>query len=139
MTLPAIKEGAMRRQVKEGLASGELARKAVEVFYVSSGLMPEDNKLAGLPPSEKIVGSMVSDVKVTQGVVTITYGNNAGKSLEGKKVSLRPAVVPEYAAVPLAWICHDIEVPRNMEARGKNETDIPKSWLPLECRGPEKK
>lgn len=139
MSLPAIKESAMRRQVKEGLALAEVAKQGVAVFYQATGTMPADNTLAGVPPSDKIVGNMIADVKVAQGAVTLTYGNNAGKSIEGKKVTIRPAVVPEHRTVPIAWVCHDVAVPKGMELRGEDQTDIQKSWLPVECRGAEKK
>ncbi len=139
MSLPAIKESAMRRQVKEGLGLAEVAKQGVQATYRATGILPADNALAGVPPSDKIIGNMVTDVKVEQGAVTLTFGNNAGKSIEGKKVTLRPALVPGYPQVPIAWVCHDVAVPAKMELRGENRTDIPKTWLPVECRGAEKR
>ena len=50
-------------------------------------------------------------------------------------MTLRPAVVADQPLVPIAWICHDLPVPNGMEIRGKDETDIQNSFLPIECRG----
>jgi hypothetical protein len=36
--------------------------------------------------------------------------------------------------VPIAWLCHAAAVPKNMEVTGKDDTDLPSKWLPVECR-----
>ena len=50
-------------------------------------------------------------------------------------LTLRPAIVPGYQAVPISWICNEVAVPGNMEVRGENATNIAMEWLPVECRG----
>jgi type IV pilus assembly protein PilA len=138
MSVPAIKEAAMSRQVKEGMPLADVAKKGVAAYYAATGLMPEDNEKAGVPPADKIIGSMNTAVTIKNGAVTLTFGNNAGKSLEGKLVTLRPAIVPGYPTVPISWLCNNVDVPPKMEARGENVTNIPKQWLPVECRGLDK-
>ena len=135
MAIPSMQEGALRRQVKEGLALADVAKAAVQAVWGATGELPPDNKAAGLPEPEKIVGTMVSAVRVDQGAITLTFGNNASKALEGKKVTLRPAVVPELV-VPIAWLCHRANVPKGMEVRGRDDTDLSPQNLPAECRGP---
>jgi type IV pilus assembly protein PilA len=139
MTIPGIREASMRRQVKDGMPLADVAQKGVAAYYAATGTMPENNEKAGVPPADKIIGSVNTAVTVKDGAVTLTYGNNAGKSIEGKLVTLRPAIVPGYPTVPISWICHDVAVPPKMEVRGENATNIPKEWLPVECRGIEKK
>jgi type IV pilus assembly protein PilA len=139
LAIPGMRDIAARKQVNEGLALAELARQGVQAAWTATGKMPEDNAAAGIPPHDKIVGSLVSDVKVADGAITLTYGNNASKLLEGKRVTLRPAVVADQPMVPIAWICHDLPVPKGMEIRGRDETDIPASFLPVDCRGPAPK
>jgi len=51
----------------------------------------------------------------------------------------RVEILVDQPLVPIAWICHDLPVPGGMEIRGRDETDIPPSQLPLECRGPSTK
>ena len=136
MAIPSLQEGAMRKQVKEGMALADVAKPAVQAFLTLTGDMPPDNKAAGLPEPEKIIGSYVSEVRVDAGAVTLTFGNNAGRGVSGKKLTLRPAIVPGEALVPIAWLCHDAPVPKGMEARGVDRTDMASSTLPVECRGP---
>jgi len=139
MAFPSLRDTAIRKQVKEGLALADLARQGVQVAWTGKGEMPADNAAAGIPPRDKIIGNVVKDVNVDGGAVTLTYGNNASKALDGKRVTLRPAIVVDQPLVPIAWICHDLPVPNGMEIRGRDETDIPPSQLPLECRGPSAK
>lgn len=139
IAVPALKENMLRRQVKEGLLLANVAKDGVQKTYGATGKMPANNADAGVPEPAKIVGNLVSEVNVAQGAVTVTFGNNAGKSLEGRKVTLRPAVVPNTPVVPIAWICHQVAVPKGMQVLGSDETDIEMSWLPAECRSAESK
>jgi type IV pilus assembly protein PilA len=136
MALPSLRDGAVRKQVKEGMALADVAKAGVQAVWTIAGVMPTDNKAAGIPAREKIVGNFVTGVNVDQGAITLTFGNNASKAIEGKRLTIRPAVVPDEPAVPIAWLCHAIGVPKGMDVRGRDETDVPPEWLPVECRGP---
>jgi len=135
IAIPAMQDGVLKRQVIDGIKLGAVAEAGVQAAYaLGGGKFPADNKEAGLPDSDKIVGTLVKDVSVNAGAITITFGNNASKALEGKKVTLRPAVVPDSLVVPIAWLCHDAAVPKNMQVTGRDDTDVPPKWLPVECR-----
>lgn len=135
MAIPALRDRALRKQVEEGLALADVAKPGVQAVWAATGELPADNNAAGVPPREKIVGSLVKDVNVDHGAITVTFGNNASKALEGKRVTLRPALVPDERMVPIAWLCHGIGVPSGMQVRGNDETDVPPQWLPVDCRG----
>jgi len=136
MAMPGMQDTALRKQVKEGLALADLAKAGVQLAWSTTGEMPADNEAAGIPPHDKIVGNVVKDVNVDAGAITLTYGNNASNALRDRRVTLRPAVVPGQPVVPIAWICHEVEVPGGMELKGgDNRTDVPPSQLPVECRG----
>ena len=135
MTMPGMQDTALRKQVKEGLALADVAKAGIQIAWSLSGEMPEDNAAAGIPPRDKIVGNVVKDVNVDAGAITITYGNNASTALNGRHLTLRPAIVPGQPMVPIAWICHEVPVPGGMELKGENRTDIESSRLPVECRG----
>lgn len=140
MAVPGLQENMLKKQVKEAMELADVAKKGVQAAWSLSGEMPGNNAAAGIPPKHKIVGNLVKEVNVDGGAVTLTFGNNASKALDGKKLTLRPAVVPGEPMVPIAWICHDVPVPKGMELQGANETDIQPSYLPIECRGaPAKK
>jgi len=139
MTIPAMQDSALKRQVKEGLALAAVAEAGVQAAYSAAGDMPTDNKAAGIPESGKIVGTFVKDVSVQGGAITLTFGNSASKAIADKKVTIRPAVVPGEPLVPIAWLCHLTATPNNMQVRGDDITDIPSKWLPIECRTAETK
>jgi type IV pilus assembly protein PilA len=134
LAIPSMQEGALRKQVKEGLGLADIAKAGVQGAWSATGELPADNKAAGLPEPEKIVGSLVAAVRVDHGAVTLTFGNNASRMLAGKKITLRPAVVPDELIVPIAWLCHAVNVPKGMEVRGRDDTDLSPDVLPVECR-----
>jgi type IV pilus assembly protein PilA len=136
MAMPGMQDTVLRKQVKEGLALADVAKAGVQAAWSTTGEMPADNAAAGIPPHDKIVGNVVRDVSVDAGAITLTYGNNASKALDGRRVTLRPAIVPGQPVVPIAWICNEVPVPGGMELKGgENRTDVASSQLPVECRG----
>jgi len=72
---------------------------------------------------------------VEGGAVTLTFGNNAHKLLWGRKLTLRPAIVPDQPIVPIAWLCHKANVPQGMVVHGPDRSDLSNDMLPVECRG----
>lgn len=135
MAFPALQDQALRKQVREALALAVVAKSGVQAVWSGAGEMPADNKHAGVPEPEKIIGSFVSAVHVQEGAVTLTLGNQAHRQLRGKKLTVRPAVVADQKVVPISWLCHAFPAPEGMEVHGKDETDLPPQWLPVECRG----
>ena len=135
MAFPALQDQALKKQVKEALALSVVGRNGVQAAWAAEGEMPNNNTKAGIPEPEKIVGSFVSALHVHDGAVTLTLGNQASKQLQGKRITLRPAVVEDQKVVPIAWLCHAFPVPSGMEVKGRDETDVPPQWLPVECRG----
>jgi type IV pilus assembly protein PilA len=139
MAIPGMQDTALKKQVREGLELADVARKGVQGYWTPTGELPKNNDEAGIPAKDKIVGSMVKEVEVDHGAIHVTFGNNASKALAGLKVTLRPAVVKDEPKVPIAWLCNNVAVPDKMEVKGPNRTDIPPKWLPVECRGGDKK
>ncbi len=138
LAIPGMQDTTLKKQVREGLELADVARKGVQGVWAATGDLPRNNDAAGLPPRDKIVGNVVTAVEVDHGAIHVTYGNNASRALAGMKVTLRPAVVKDEPLVPIAWICHRVAVPAKMEIKGRDHTDIPPKWLPVECRGKEK-
>ena len=139
MAIPGMQDTALKKQVREGLELADVAKKGVQAYWTLNGDLPKNNDEAGVPAKDKIVGAMVKEVEVDHGAIHVTFGNNASKALMGMKVTLRPAVVKDEPKVPIAWLCHNVPVPNKMEVKGHNRTDIPPKWLPVECRGGERK
>ena len=134
MAVPGLQENMLKKQVKEGMELADVAKKGIAAAYALAEEMPKNNADAGMPPKHKIIGNLVKEVDVKDGAITLTFGNNASKALEGKKLTLRPAVVDKEPMVPIAWVCNNVAVPKGMEVRGTNETDIQSNHLLVECR-----
>ena len=71
---------------------------------------------------------------VQDGAIQITFGNSASGVINGKILTLRPAVVEDAPIVPVAWVCGNANPPEKMTVKGENRTDIPVNYLPLNCR-----
>jgi len=134
LTLPSLVDRIVRQQIKEAMPLADIAKAPVAAAWTASAPLPADNAAAGLPAPEKIVGNHVSAVRVQQGAVHMTFGNNVSSRIKGKTLSFRPAVVEDARVVPVAWVCGHAKVPGNMSAQGDNRTDIDKALLPHECR-----
>lgn len=87
-----------------------------------------------MPVADKIVSNLVRAVTVQDGAIHITYGNRANGVLRDKTLTLRPAVVDDAPIVPVAWVCAFARGPDKMTVRGENKTDIPREYLPVNCR-----
>lgn len=138
MAVPTFIDRNIRLQVEEGLALATLAENGVRSFYVNpknKNEFPANNEDAEIPPKEKIVNNVVSEVNVDAGAVTITFGNNVNGSIAGKHLTRRPAIVKDTPMTPMSWVCNTAAVPKEMTAIGENRTDIPEKWLPIRCRG----
>jgi type IV pilus assembly protein PilA len=134
MTLPSYIEKSVRDQVNEALPIADIAKPPIALTWAATKAMPTDNAAAGLPLADKIVNNYVRSVAVQDGAIHITFGNSASKSIAGKILTVRPAVVEDSPVVPVAWICGNGAVPDKMTVKGVNQTNLPPLFLPLRCR-----
>lgn len=135
LAVPSFIEQSIRGQVAEGVGVAKFVQDAVQAAYLATNAMPADNAAAGVPPATSIVGRTVSAVTVKDGAITITYGNQASRSVAGRLLSLRPAVVDGYPQVRISWVCGTALVPDKMSVHVPDRTDLPPAWLPVSCRG----
>lgn len=138
MAVPSYLDKIVKAQIEAALPLSDLAKRSVSAVWSATQSMPADNAAAALPVADKIVGNYVSAVSVADGVINVTFGNRASKSIAGKVLSLRPAVVDDAPVVPIAWVCGFAEAPEKMSVKGRNLTDIDPLYLPLECRALKK-
>lgn len=117
IAIPAYQDYTIRAQVSEGLSLSAGPKAAVEEFVQDRREWPMDNASAGLKPANDISGQYVSGVRIEEGVVVISYGNNAHASIQGHSLML----VPDASSLPnISWECYSSE--------------IVKRWLPAACR-----
>ena len=135
LALPMIQGRFVRDQIVEGMKLAEVAKAPVAASWTTARRLPADNAEAGLPPPNKIVGNLVGSVRIEAGAIHVTFGNRASATLQGKVLTLRPAVVEDAPIVPVAWVCGNATAPGGMTLHGPNRTDVARALLPLNCRG----
>jgi type IV pilus assembly protein PilA len=134
IAMPSYQGKVVREQIVEGAGLANIAKPPIAASWSAAKILPADNAAAGLPSAEKIVNNMVTNVAVQDGVINITFGNQANGAIKGKILSLRPAVVEDAQIVPVTWVCGNAAAPDKMVAKGVNKTDIPPTFLPYNCR-----
>jgi type IV pilus assembly protein PilA len=134
LAIPSYLDRIVRDQIKASLPLAEVAKVPISALWSLAQTFPADNAAAGLPAAEKIVANYVRSVTVRDGAINLTFGNRANNAINGKVLTLRPAVVEDAPVVPIAWVCGTAEVPGPMKAFGQDLTDIPDGLLPAECR-----
>lgn len=134
MAMPSMQGKIVRDQIVEAAKWADIARNPVAASWTLTRTLPTDNAAAGLPSADRMVSNLVSSVAVEAGAVHITFGNKANGAIQGKTLTLRPAIVEDAPMVPVAWVCGNANAPERMTAQGRNRTDLPASFLPLNCR-----
>ena len=134
MAAPSYLEKIIRDQIVEALPLADIAKAPVAAAWAAGVPLPDDNKAAGLPAADKIVGNLVTSVEVDHGAIHVTFGNRANSAIRGKVLTLRPAVVADAPVVPVAWVCGNAPPPDKMTVKGVNRTDVPPLYLPFKCR-----
>ena len=141
MAVPSFQDQIVRDQITTALPLADVAKKPVAESWTAVQALPANNAAAGLPTDDRIVSNHVSSVLVHNGALHVTFGNRANGVINGKVLTLRPAVVKDAPVVPVAWVCGYAEAPAKMTLIGENRTNIPPRFLPYACRarGEEKK
>jgi len=135
MALPSLQGKYIREQIVEAMPLADIAKRPIELAWPVMKSMPDDNAALGLPAADKIVNNVVKSVTVEAGAIHIVFGNRANGALQGKTLTLRPAVVEDAPVVPVAWVCGHATGPDKMKVLGTDRTDIPKAYLPIRCMG----
>ena len=119
IAIPAYQDYTIRAQVSEGLSLSAGGKAAVAEFYQDSGAWPANNAEAGLEVSTNIVGKYVTQVAVgaANGVLTVTYGNDANTNIAGDTLTL--SATDNTGSV--SWAC-------------ANGSGLQDKWLPAACR-----
>ena len=134
LAVPNLMDRMVRDQIIEGAKLADVAKGPLAAGWSTAKKLLNDNAEAGLPVAEKIVSNHISGVVVESGAIHLKFGNGASAALQGKTLTLRPAVVEDAPVVPVAWVCGAASAPAMMTLRGTNRTDISARYLPLNCR-----
>jgi type IV pilus assembly protein PilA len=134
MAVPLYRDKYIRDQVVEAMRLTDIAKGPIAAAWTATRTLPDDNAAAGLPAPDKVVSNYVKSMTVEAGAIHVVFGNLASNALRGKTLSLRPAVVEDAPIVPVAWVCGYAAAPEKMTVIAANRTDVPKVWLPVNCR-----
>jgi type IV pilus assembly protein PilA len=138
VALPAYQDYVQRSRLAEAFTLAEPVKKAVSDYYDRWGAFPENNRQAALSPPDHFIGNYVQSITVTQGVVRIAMKKSQRLGgIEGKTLSLRPAVNPAYPTGPVSWVCENGNVPEGLKVVGEvadASVAIEQKYLPGLCR-----
>ena len=134
MAVPSYHDKFIREQVIEALRLTDIAKGPIAAAWATTKTFLEDNAAAGLPSPDKVVSNYIKSLTIEAGAIHVVFGNQANGALRGMTLSLRPAVVEDAPVVPVAWVCGFAAAPEKMTAMAANKTDLPKVWLPVNCR-----
>jgi type IV pilus assembly protein PilA len=143
IAIPAYQNYTIRAQVTEGINMAANAKAPIIDAFFTHGDAPADRTAAGMSANATDTqGKYVSAVEVTNGVVTITFGNEANAIITGLNVTLTPY---ETGNLGVVWRCGYAPVPAGLSpmgtfAGGPNISayaapTIPVEFLPASCRG----
>jgi type IV pilus assembly protein PilA len=119
IAIPAYQDYTIRAQVSEGMNLAAAAKAAVAEFFLNRGDAPVNRQEAGMSATATDTsGKYVSSVGVANGVITITYGNEANAVLTnggGQTLALTPYQTPDRS---VAWRCGAAPVPAGTNLLG---------------------
>ncbi len=138
LAVPSYQDRIVRDQIVSATPLAEIAKAPIALSWAALQALPDDNVSAGLPPAQKIVNNFISSISVQAGAIHITFGNSANGNINGRVLTLRPAVVIDAPVVPVAWVCGDAAAPGQMTVKGENKTNIASNFLPYNCRAPDR-
>lgn len=135
IAIPSYQDYTVRAQVVEAFSLASEIKGAVQEFRKDRGRLPRDNREAGVPEPDKLIGNYVSGIQVEGGSLHIRLGNHANTLVADHIVTLQPLLVTGSPASPMSWRCGLRSIPSGMEGAGTNRTDIDNKYLPAACRG----
>ncbi len=109
IAIPAYQDYTIRAQVSEGMTLAAAAKTAVSESFSDKGEAPATRVVAGMTAAATDTsGNYVTQVLVTNGAITITYGNEANLSIAAETLSLTPY---ESGDLSVVWRCGNAPAP----------------------------
>lgn len=141
IAIPAYQTYTVRAQVAEGINMGAHAKTRVMEEYLNTGEAPPDRAQAGLSAAATDTsGKYVSSVDVDDGVLVVTFGNEANAEIAGLTVTMTPYETNDRGVV---WRCGSAAAPVGLQplgtAGGGNTATyiaptVADQYLPASCR-----
>ncbi len=141
IAIPAYQNYTIRAQVTEGINLATHAKAPIAEAFLNSGQAPANRTAAGLTPSPTDTqGKYVASVNVNNGVVIITFGNEANAQITGLTFTLTPY---ETNGLGVVWRCGTAPAAVGLNPLGTSgggnaavyvAPTVPPQYLPASCR-----
>lgn len=140
IAIPAYQDYTIRAQVSEGMTLAAAAKTALAEDFLSEGFPPLDRTDAGMTPNATDTsGKYVTGVGIANGVITITYGNEANAQITTKTLTLTPY---ESTDLSLVWRCGNAKAPGGTSLLGTSagtpvtyvSPTLANQYMPAACR-----
>jgi type IV pilus assembly protein PilA len=138
IAIPAYQDYTIRAQVTEGLNLAGDLKAGVSEFYANNGAWPVDETELGLVAGDK-TGKYVTGVVIVNGLITITYGDQANATIGGDTLGLEPGLSNNG---DVEWLCGNHAEPAVFldpaggaaAASAASGTTLLDKYLPAVCR-----
>jgi len=137
IAMPMYSDFIVRAQISEAISLPDDIKPRIKDFYLNTGRFPKNNKEAGIPEPEQLIGNYVVQIKLENGALHVQLGNKVRKELLGKILTIRPIIVTGSPTSPISWIAGYDHAPKGMEPVGENYTDVDPNFLPFTLRRKE--
>jgi type IV pilus assembly protein PilA len=135
IAIPAYQDYTIRAQVSEGMSLAAAAKTAVAETFLNRGTAPANRTAAGMTnAATDTEGKYVASVEVANGVITITYGNEAHQRIATETLTLTPYASGDDSVV---WRCGNAPVPGGLsEINGATYVapSVDSNYMPSACR-----
>ena len=141
IAIPAYQDYTIRAQVSEGLNMAAHAKTPIMDAFLNNGDAPANRTEAGMSANATdTTGKYVTSVGVANGVITVTFGNEANAQIAGLNVTLTPY---ETGNLGLVWRCGTAPAPAGLQPMGTSgggntavyaAPSVPDQYLPSSCR-----
>ncbi len=116
IAIPAYQDYTIRAQVSEGMTLAAAAKAAVAESFLNNGEAPANRTAAGMSANAgDTSGKYVDQVNVTNGTITIRFGNDANQEIIPETISLTPY---ETADGSVVWRCGYAAAPAGLAVMG---------------------
>ena len=109
IAIPAYQDYTIRAQVTEGMNLAAAAKAAVAETFLNRGTAPVNRTQAGMSAvATDTLGKYVTQVEVADGVIEITYGNDANQAIQAETLQQVPYISVDNS---ISWQCGGATAP----------------------------
>ena len=132
IAIPAYQDYTIRSQVTEGLNLASDLKASVAEIYAQRGTFTGiSSGQLGLPAPTYKSGKYVSQIAVSNGIITITYGAQANSKISNETLALIPGTNQNDDVI---WVCGNADTPSDVAIAGSGTTSVLDKYLPASCR-----